>query len=131
MSNAECVLLFCLEAPQKPEGPIEYTDIKADSVKLSWQAPSDDGGSPITNYNIEYRDARRTSWTKAGSVDKDTTTWTQTKLLEDSEYVFRIVAINAKGKSEPLESKDVVKPKRSLGKNIVSSFLFCKAKMCI
>ena len=86
------------------------------SVKLSWSPPSEDGGSPITSYNIEYRDARRTSWTKAGSVDKDTTVWTQDKLLEDNEYVFRVIAVNAKGESEPLESKDIVKPKQPIGK---------------
>lgn len=103
-------------APQKPDGPLVYSDLTADSVKLSWQPPSDEGSSPVTSYNIEYRDTRRTSWTKGGSVDKDTTTWTQSKLVEDSEYVFRVIAVSAEGESEPLESKELVKPSKPLGK---------------
>ena len=88
-------------------------------MTLSWQPPSKDGGAPLTGYVIEKRDARRTQWVKAGSVDKDTTSFTASKLLEDNEYVFRVVAVNAEGESEPLESKDVAKPKQPLGKNFI------------
>ena len=76
---------------------------------MSWQPPTKDGGSPLTGYVIEQRDKRRTQWVKAGSVDKDTTSFTASKLLEDNEYVFRVTAVNSEGESEPLESKDVVK----------------------
>lgn len=75
-----------------------------------------DGGTPLTGYIIEKRDARRTQWVKAGSVDRDTTSFTATKLLEDNEYVFRVIAVNSEGESEPLESIDIAKPKQSLGK---------------
>ena len=102
--------------PDRPEGPIEYPEITKDSVTLSWQPPNKDGGSPLTGYVIEKRDARRTQWVKAGSVDKDTTSFTAAKLLEDNEYVFRVIAVNAEGESEPLESKDVAKPKQPLCK---------------
>ena len=37
-----------LDRPGAPEGPLEYDDVTANSVSLSWKAPSDDGGSPIT-----------------------------------------------------------------------------------
>lgn len=103
------------DVPDKPEGPVEYSDITKDSVKLSWQPPMKDGGTPLTGYVIEQHDARRTQWTKAGSVDKDTTSFTASRLLEDNEYVFRVIAVNAEGESQPLESKDVAKPKQPLG----------------
>ena len=104
------------DVPDRPEGPVEYSEITKDSVTLSWQPPSKDGGSPLTGYVIEKRDARRTQWVKADSVDKDTTSFTASKLLEDNEYVFRVIAVNAEGESEPLESKDVAKPKQPLCK---------------
>ena len=37
-----------LGAPARPKGPLEVTDVKANSVKLQWQTPEDDGGAPIT-----------------------------------------------------------------------------------
>ena len=102
------------DVPSKPEGPVEISNITKDSVTLSWQPPTKDGGSPLTGYVIEKRDMSRNQWLKAGSVDKDTTTFTASKLLEDNEYMFRVTAVNAEGDSEPLESKDVAKPKRPL-----------------
>ena len=102
--------------PDKPEGPVEISNITKDAVTLSWQPPMKDGGSPLTGYVIEQRDTRRTQWVKAGSVDKDTTAFTAAKLLEDNEYVFRVIAVNAEGESQPLESKDVAKPTRPLCK---------------
>lgn len=35
------------------------SDIKADSCYLTWDAPEDNGGSEITNYIIERRDASK------------------------------------------------------------------------
>ena len=93
------------DVPDKPEGPVDISNITKDSVSLSWQPPTKDGGSPLTGYVIEQRDTRRTQWVRAGTVDKDTTSFTASKLLEDNEYVFRITAINAEGESIPLDSK--------------------------
>ena len=85
---------------------------------MSWQPPSKDGGSPLTGYVIEQRDTRRTQWVKSGSVDKDTTSFTASKLLEDSEYVFKVTAVNAEGDSTPLESSPA-KPTRPKSKRII------------
>ena len=108
---------FILDVPDKPEGPVQFSDITKDSVKLSWQPPNKDGGSPLTDYVIEQRDTRRTQWTKAGSVDKDTTSFVASKLIEDNEYVFRVTAVNAEGESESLESKEAAKPKQPICKH--------------
>lgn len=37
-----------LDTPGAPEGPLNYDEIQANSVDISWNPPKDDGGSPIT-----------------------------------------------------------------------------------
>lgn len=106
----------CLPAvPSKPLGPIDFSDLNESSVTLTWKAPSSDGGLPLKNYNIEYRDLRRSTWNKAGSVPGDITTFSVEKLLEGSEYLFRVTAVNEEGESPPLESLDTVKPEKPAG----------------
>lgn len=47
--------------PDRPFPPrnIVVSDIKADSCYLTWDAPEDNGGSDITNYVVEFRDASK------------------------------------------------------------------------
>lgn len=47
--------------PDRPLPPrnIVLSDIKADSCYLTWDAPEDNGGSEITNYIVERRDASK------------------------------------------------------------------------
>ena len=63
-------------------------------VVLTWEAPARDGGSAITDY--EYRINRRNPWISIGSTD---TTHTVTGLVNDTEYVFEVRAVNRIGKS--------------------------------
>lgn len=52
--------------PDRPSPPrnLAVTDIKAGSCYLTWDAPLDNGGSEITHYIIDKRDASRkkTEW---------------------------------------------------------------------
>ena len=102
----KCFYVFT-DVPEAPVGPVKISDVTKDSVTLSWQPPNTDGGSEVTGYLIEQRDTRRTAWIKSGTVDKNKTTFTPTKLIEDNEYIFRIIAENAEGQSAPLESSAV------------------------
>lgn len=52
---------------------------------------------------------------KSGKVDGKTLTFTANDLREGQEYFFRVIAVNDEGESEPLESKDTVKPVKELG----------------
>lgn len=47
--------------PDRPLPPrnIVVSDIKADSCYLTWDVPEDNGGSDITNYIVECRDASK------------------------------------------------------------------------
>ena len=78
-----------------PDAP---TNLLADgtdaTVMLTWDAPEDDGGSAITDY--EYRIDRRNPWISIGSTD---TTHTVSGLVNGTVYVFEVRAVNRIGKS--------------------------------
>lgn len=50
-------ILFLLDKPGPPEGPLEASDMTPETCSLSWKPPKDDGGSSITNYVVEKQDA--------------------------------------------------------------------------
>ena len=78
-----------------PDAPRNLlTDGRDGAVTLSWDPPEDDGGSEITDY--EYRIDRRNPWISIGSTD---TAHTVTGLVNGTEYVFEVRAVNRIGKS--------------------------------
>ncbi len=62
----------------------------------SWEAPEDDGGSAVTDY--EYRIDQRGDWISIGST---ATTHTVTGLVNGTAYVFQVRALNRIGRSGP------------------------------
>ena len=71
-------------------------DAEDAAVTLTWEAPEDDGGSAITDY--EYRIDQTGEWISIGSTD---TTHTVTGLVNGTEYVFETRAVTAAGSSAP------------------------------
>ena len=72
------------------------------AVVLTWEAPEDDDGAPITDY--EYRIDGKGPWISIGSTD---TTHTVTGLVNDTAYVFQVRAVNRVGRSpasDPVEA---------------------------
>ena len=66
------------------------------AVTLTWDAPEDDGGAVITDY--EYRIDQRGDWISIGST---ATTHTVTSLVNGTTYVFQVRALNRIGRSGP------------------------------
>jgi titin len=95
---------------------LEISNVTENSANLSWKAPDSDGGSPLTSYLVEVRPSTRTTWTKAGTVDGNTTTFTAPDLEPGNEYIFRVFAVNAEGQSAPLEGIDTAKPVKKICK---------------
>lgn len=106
-------LVFFLDEPGAPGQP-EPTDWDKDHVDLKWTPPINDGGSPITAYVIEKREKGSPKWIKAAEVPGNKCDGTVPHLDENTEYEFRVRAVNAAGPGEPSKaSKSVItKPRK-------------------
>lgn len=104
-----------LKVIDKPEKPLnlDVKDIQKDSVTIEWTPPIDDGGLDITKYSIEKCDPEKLVWMKVAEVDKSIITYCVQKLLPNAQYLFRIIAENPIGYSEPTES-DLVTIKKKV-----------------
>ena len=67
------------------------------SVRLSWNRPSDDGGSPIIRYEVRYQ-AVGEPWSEWENVGAGTRSVTVGNLVNGREYVFEVRAVSALGK---------------------------------
>lgn len=70
------------------------------SVTLSWEKPS----TNVLSYKINYY-VDGTSDIKTATAGKDATSYTVTGLTDDLNYVFEVIAVYAKGDSEPCTIK--------------------------
>jgi len=86
-------LCFILEPPAN----VRISEVTKNSVSLVWQKPPFDGGSKITGYMVERRDAPNGRWTKANFTNVIDTNFTVSGLTQDQSYEFRIFARNAVG----------------------------------
>ena len=75
------------------------------AVRLNWNRPSDDGGSPIIRYEYRYA-AVGEKWNDWENVAAAATGVTVGNLVNDREYVFGVRAVNALGKG-PVETARV------------------------
>ena len=80
-----------------PDAPVNFKAVPGNAqVHLSWSAGASDGGSPITNFKVEYKLATSSVWT----VQYSMTTLTIYFLKNRSPYNFKVSAINANGPSD-------------------------------
>lgn len=98
--------LRVIDKPSKPQGPVVFKEIRQDRVTIEWRPPEDDGGIELEKYTIEKYEPGKT-WTKVVDIDKEVESFCVHKLQQNAEYKFRIIARNAVGASEPLESETV------------------------
>lgn len=91
-----------ISKPDKPEGPLEVSDVNKNGCTLKWKKPKDDGGEPIEGYLIEKFDPETGVWLPVGrSIG---TEFKVEGLTPGHEYKFRVKALNKEGESEPLET---------------------------
>ena len=89
-----------------PTQPLSLTVAKGDQIQeldASWQAPSSNGGSTVTGYKVQWKEAAD-SWGTEADVSEATvtgTTHTITGLTEGVEYTVRVMAVNDVGEGAP------------------------------
>ena len=91
-------------------------EVNKDYVVIVWDEPESDGGSPITEYLVEKKDAAKKTYIKADNTDSLTRELKVTKLVEGKEYDIRVFAENEIGQSEPAGLPSPVKARLPFGK---------------
>ena len=102
------------DPPQPPSAPV-ITEPRKDSCQLTWTAPENDGGSPITGYYVERSTAKSSRWLRITKELVSDLTYSAKELMEDTEYEFRVVAVNKIGESEPSPKSQTVLAKDPWG----------------
>ena len=98
--------LIHLDSPSTPGKP-EAEKITDDSVTLTWAAPVQSGGSPVSGYQVQKRKKGSPTWEDCMYTPNNKV---QIKGLDkDDEIEFRIVAENEAGQSAPSQSSGVLK----------------------
>lgn len=99
-----------VDRPSPPQGPLEVSDITPDTCSLAWRPPMDDGGSPVTNYQVERLDPHSGIWVKISAFVRNCH-YDVMGLEPNRQYMFRIRAENQYGLSDPLETQDPITAK--------------------
>jgi len=94
-SNVDTASTLAATVPDQVTG-LAIDSIYSTSMDLSWTAPSD-GGSPITDYKIEYKESASGTWLTFSDGVGTGTTATVTGLTVSTSYDFRVSAENAVG----------------------------------
>jgi hypothetical protein len=67
------------------------------AITLTWQPPADDGGSPVTDYLVQYRALGAGTWTTFADGTSAATSATVTGLTLATTYELRVAAVTSPG----------------------------------
>ena len=109
---------FHLTDPPDSPRVLRLTDVYKDYITITWEAPTSNGGSPVTLYLIEKLDTTRpgASWVVAGTVEASMLKYKVAKLFQGNSYLVRVSAENQVGTSVPVELDRPVVAKLPFGK---------------
>ena len=112
-SNEESVISYAVVAatglpqtqvPDAPGAP-DVSPHDSTSLAVSWTAPASDGGSAVTGYKVQWKEAVD-DWDTPADVTEAAVTGTShtiTGLTDGTAYAVRVLAINDNGESLPSE----------------------------
>lgn len=98
ISGYNSVIATTFSAPSVPL-TLSSTIIDVNSVTLSWAPPANNGGSPVTDYLIEYSLDNGSNWLTYNDGISSATSATVSGLTQLAVYSFRVKAINKVGTS--------------------------------
>ena len=97
--TSEATEAVAATVPAAPQSLSVATGDQDQELEASWQAPSSNGGSAVTGYKVQWKEAAD-SWDTAADVSEATetgTTHTITSLTGGVEYSVRVMATNDAG----------------------------------
>jgi len=94
------------DTPGAP-GSVNVKDYTKESVVITWDVPSIDGGAHVSNYIIEKRDANMKSY-KTVTTECRKTLFRISGLEQGVHYFFRVLPENIYGVGEPCETTEAV-----------------------
>lgn len=96
------------------------TDTTHSTISLTWNVPTNNGGSPIIGYLVECKRTDTTDWIRCNVPrNLQDTSYTIQNLIDKSEYQCRITAVNKVGFGEPVEV-----PGKHVAKDIIGTYNF-------
>ena len=97
-----------IPTPTPPPSPTDITATSSNgALALKWSPPTKNGGSPITDYVIEYKLSTDKDWKTFADGTSANTQTTITGLKNDQTYQVRISSVNSAGtgdKSSPINA---------------------------
>ncbi|TLX69493.1 MAG: fibronectin type III domain-containing protein, partial [Thaumarchaeota archaeon] len=100
--------------PSPPTGLIA-TAVSSSQINLSWNAPTNNGGSPITGYMIERSTNGGSSWSAPVNTGSTATSYSDIGLSPSTAYTYRVSAINSAGTSQPSNTVSATTTAQSAG----------------
>uniref|UniRef100_A0A8C3BLM0 Titin n=1 Tax=Cairina moschata TaxID=8855 RepID=A0A8C3BLM0_CAIMO len=112
LDSEPTVAKHMFDPPSPPGKPTVY-DITENAATVSWTLPKSDGGTPITGYVLERREASG-KWVRVNKTPILDMKYRVTGLFEGNTYEFRVFAENMVGLSKPSPSSDPIKASRPI-----------------
>uniref|UniRef100_A0A8C6L6S3 Titin n=1 Tax=Nothobranchius furzeri TaxID=105023 RepID=A0A8C6L6S3_NOTFU len=111
---------YPFDVPGQPVAPV-VTSFNKDSMTISWNEPSSDGGSPILGYHVDRKEKNSILWQRISKSLVVGNIFKSTCLVDGIAYEFRVIAENMAGlskPSKPSESIYALDPVESPGKPV-------------
>ncbi len=84
-------------APPSAPGRVRASADGPNSITLSWNAPLDDGGQPVTGYRIRHRTAVGSWIVVAANTGSTATTYSHQGLRPVTTYFYQVAGVNGAG----------------------------------
>lgn len=108
-------MVFIISAVPDAPSAVEVADITSSSATLSWSAPANDGGTPITGYYVERSTNSSDRWVRQNKDLITEKSYSQDNLMEGTEYLYRVIAVNKRGESKHSDSSQKFTAKNPYG----------------
>jgi titin len=84
---------------------VAVSSVTASSASVSWTAPTDNGGSPITDYTFQTSRDEGTTWVTVTHTASTSTVMNLTGLAPGTHYLVRVATKTAVGSSDYVQSE--------------------------